>query len=214
MRTSDDPEPRPQSGSARESREAPPAAPIHGTWRIAVHRRTRLAGVTRGLIQRAARQVLRRESVPACEVSVLVTRDPEIRELNRAWRGVDAPTDVLSFPQWEGVPIPAEAVLIEDRASQAPLSPEGTGEARFLPLGDLVISAETAAVQAETLGVPLDAVVAHLVVHGMLHLLGYDHASKRDERKMRSREGEVLEALGLHPVLWPDGGGIAKVGLH
>ncbi|MBM3462124.1 MAG: rRNA maturation RNase YbeY [Armatimonadetes bacterium] len=152
-------------------------------WRVSVQRKSPLSGLKRGLIQRAARETLRLEKVPSCEVSVLLTDDVEIRALNLAWRGVDAPTDVLSFSQWEGHPpdVPGPDVP---------------------PLGDVVISTQTAAQQAASLQVGLDQVVAHLMVHGVLHLLGYDHAEPAEEADMRSREGRVLEILEARPVLW------------
>lgn len=131
-------------------------------------------------MQRAARQVLRDEAVPACEVSVLLTDDAEIHALNRQWRGVDKPTDVLSFPQ------------LEDLAS---LCATGT-------LGDVVISLDTARREAAERRVSLDDVMAHLMVHGILHLLGYDHAEPAEERLMRARERAALAGMGRRPVMW------------
>jgi probable rRNA maturation factor len=132
------------------------------------------------LLQRAARQTLRCEGAPPCELSILLTDDAEIRVLNREYRGVDKPTDVLSFAQWEGEPIVAGSSL-----------------------GDVVISMQTAQQQAHELQRSLDAVVAHLVVHGVLHLLGHDHAEANEERRMRARENVALRALGFEAVLWP-----------
>lgn len=166
--------------------------PAH-RWRIPVRRRRPLRGLTRGLIQRAARQALSSEAAPTCEVSVLLTHDNQIQALNREWRGIDAPTDVLSFSLWEGEAAP---VVAEDPP----------------PLGDVVISVDTATRQAAELGVPIDSVVAHLVVHGVLHLLGFDHATSRDERAMRAREGRALSAMGLAPVLWPAGAEVRASG--
>jgi probable rRNA maturation factor len=133
--------------------------------------------------------VLALHETPACEVSLLLTGDDEIRELNKAWRGIDAPTDVLSFAQNEEEDFPATDTLA--------------------PLGDVVISVDTAARQAQDLDRPLDSVMAHLVVHGTLHLLGYDHRNARERHRMQQSEANALRAMGLEPVLWeaaPGGG--------
>jgi len=90
--------------------------------------------------------------------------DPEIHELNRDYRGKDRPTDVLSFPQWEGESFDF-----------------GNGP---IALGDLVISIETAWRQALELGHPLESELDFLTIHGTLHLLGYDHVTAADRRRM------------------------------
>lgn len=129
-----------------------------------------------------ALRLLRAENCPDnTEVSVLLTGDEEIRTLNRDYRGIDSPTDVLSFSQNEG----------EDF---------GTGEDES-PLGDVVISIETARRQAEQRGASLEEEVDLLLVHGLLHLLGYDHAEPEDEKRMFARQDEVLSAKkGIRPV--------------
>ncbi|MBI3912133.1 MAG: rRNA maturation RNase YbeY [Armatimonadetes bacterium] len=108
---------------------------------------------------------------PNVEVSVLFCTDALIHELNRRYRGVDRPTDVLSFPQ------------------ESPAPPEGPH-----PLGDVVISVETAAQQAVERGRPLDEEVAWLFLHGVLHLLGYDDATAAEAREMDQRAHRILEA--------------------
>lgn len=110
------------------------------------------------------------------ELSVVLCDDAFILPLNRDWRGKDAPTDVLSFAQQEGEGGPQDSVV----------------------LGDLVISVETAARQAQALGHPLDAEVAVLLVHGLLHLLGFDHEGDPAEAaEMKAEERRVLDALHL-----------------
>lgn len=152
---------------------------------VAVQRRARATDLTRGLLQRVVRQTLADEQAGLCDVSVLLTDDAEIHDLNRQWRGVDKPTDVLSFPLLEEVTLPAPSERDEP-----------------LPLGDLVISLDTARREAEARGAPLDEVVAHLAVHGVLHLLGYDHAEPEETADMRMRERRTLEHLGWRPVMW------------
>jgi probable rRNA maturation factor len=109
------------------------------------------------------------------EVSVLVTTDDEVRELNLRFLGFDEPTDVLSFPD----------------ESEGFLEAEGA-----MPyLGDIAIALPTAVRQADEIGHTIDAEVAHLLVHGLLHLCGYDHVnSAEEEQKMRDRERYYLGA--------------------
>lgn len=110
------------------------------------------------------------------EVSILLTSDAEMQELNRRWRGLDKPTDVLSFPS--GVaPIPGEPTHV----------------------GDIALAYETARSDAAEIGRPFDAHVSHLLVHGFLHLLGYDHLRDEDAAVMESLEAKILAGLG-----WPD----------
>src|SRR5690606_21198778 len=111
--------------------------------------------------------------------------DEEIRVLNRDYRGKDAPTDVLSFPLWE----PEEVADIRAHPERYPERP--------LLVGDVVISVETAARQAEEYGHGLERELAYLCVHGMLHLLGYDHEDEAARAAMRAREEAILTELGL-----------------
>jgi probable rRNA maturation factor len=107
------------------------------------------------------------------ELSILLTGDGPVRELNRQYLGIDAPTDVLSFSQREG-----DAFAIPD------------GETPHL--GDIIISVDTATQQANDAGIPLQDELAHLLVHGVLHLVGYDHASPDEEAEMRRHEDAIL----------------------
>jgi probable rRNA maturation factor len=113
------------------------------------------------------------------EIAVRVVGKGESRELNRLWRGKDKPTNVLSFPAPEqskrGMPVDA-----------------------YLPLGDLVICADVVRREAVRDGKPVDAHWAHMVVHGALHLAGYDHETgERDRMKMERREIAVLKSFGI-----------------
>ncbi len=114
-----------------------------------------------------------------CEVSVTFTDNEKIHALNRDYRAVDRPTDVLSFPMFEG----------EELTGQA-FGP--------LPLGDIVISLEKAEEQAASYGHSFEREVAFLTVHSVLHLLGYDHeTSEEEEQEMFSRQSVILETMGL-----------------
>ncbi len=116
------------------------------------------------------------------EVSVTFTDNEKIRELNRKFRGIDRATDVLSFPLFD----------YEGQTDEPPVD-ELVGM-----LGDIVISLEQAKKQAEEYGHSFEREAAFLCVHSMLHLLGYDHeTSKEDDADMRRRQSEILARMGL-----------------
>lgn len=142
----------------------------------------------RRLIQRAISAALREEKVPDdCEVSVLLTDNEGIHELNRDYRGVDRPTDVLSFPANELSPGEFDADLCER-------DPE-TGR---VFLGDMAISLEKCEAQAEEFGHSFERELMYLTVHSTLHLLGYDHVDEAEmKRQMRGREGVIMSRLGI-----------------
>ena len=127
------------------------------------------------LLERAARTALEHEGETLdSELTIVLTNDARLQELNRDYLGIDAPTDVLSFPASE-------------------LDPE-TG-ARYL--GDILISVPRAESQATAARHPLESEAQLLVVHGVLHLLGYDHAEATEKARMWKAQAEVLEMLGL-----------------
>lgn len=111
------------------------------------------------------------------EVSVVLADDATVRALNRDFRGKDVPTDVLSFPA-------------------GPRSPGLPAECPW-PLGDIVLAFETSARDAAAAGRPLGAHLAHLVVHGTLHLLGHDHERPEEAEQMEALERRILAALGV-----------------
>lgn len=164
------------------------------------------AGVREAVV-RAVQLTLERAGLPGAEVSLALVDDGEIARLNREYRGVEGPTDVLSFPLLEQAEL--EAARQGDGAGDAPPDAfppaECTGNqsqawvpvAPPLLLGDVVISLERAGRQAEQYGHSLVREVAFLAVHGTLHLLGYDHEAPADEARMMSETEAVLAALGL-----------------
>ena len=111
-----------------------------------------------------------------CEVTLVLTDDDEMRELNRTWRGKDSSTNVLSFPVGE---------------------PVGEAHGEPSPLGDIVLAGEAVIEEAKVKGIPAADHAAHLVVHGMLHLLGFDHERDADAERMESLETKVLAGLGI-----------------
>lgn len=126
-------------------------------------------------LERIAAEVLAAEEVSMAELGVLVTDDEAVRRLNREYAGDDEATDVLAFSLREG-----EEFVSPDSVSR---------------LGEVIISFPTAERQAKEAGRPVEDEIAHLLVHGVLHLLGYDHAEPEDEKRMRAREGSLLAAL-------------------
>jgi len=116
----------------------------------------------------------------AIELSIRLTSDSEVKALNARWRGKDKPTNVLSFAQLEP----------EELDSIAPAGPE-------LMLGDIVLARGVCEHEAEEKGVTLEEHATHLLVHGTLHLLGYDHQDDGSAEDMESREVRALERLGI-----------------
>ena len=113
-----------------------------------------------------------------CEISVTFVDMEEIHELNKLHRGVDKPTDVLSFPQFEDV------------CEEAPEEGE-------ICLGDVVICREKAAEQAEEFGHSFEREILYLFVHSVLHLLGYDHMDEGEKKVMRAREEKIMEHIDV-----------------
>ena len=117
-----------------------------------------------------------------CEVSVTFTDNEGIHELNKKFRGVDKPTDVLSFPLFD----------YEGETEEPPI------DEIISNLGDIVISLEKAQEQAAEFGHSFERETAFLCVHSMLHLLGYDHEkSDEEDAEMRAKQREIMEIMGL-----------------
>jgi len=142
---------------------------------------------TCALVRKAIRTTLSIEGVAApCEIDVRLTDDSHIQTLNRELRQVDAPTDVLSFPEFD---------LTPGEALEEALADPGTG---LIPLGDMAINMDRVKVQAQEYGHSIRRELAYLTVHSVLHLLGYDHMDDGAEKaRMRGREEIVMQALGI-----------------
>jgi len=143
---------------------------------------------TRALMQTCSQAAQRAEGVTLpLSVFIRVTDDDEIRTINREQRGVDRATDVLSFPMNELTP-----------GAFDPDACEWDYETDRAMLGDMVISMERCAEQAETYGHSFAHEVSYLTVHSVLHLLGYDHVDEgEDKRRMRAREKEIMRLLDV-----------------
>ncbi len=142
------------------------------------------------LISDAAAAVLAATPLPAdlagrgCEVSVVLTDDARMQEMNRTWRGIDKPTDVLSFPGDDGFAPPDMPV----------------------PLGDIVLARQTMLRDAALLHRDLPHHLSHIAVHGLLHLLGWDHEVAAEAEEMEAQERLVLRELGFDDDHEEDGG--------
>ncbi|MBI2836231.1 MAG: rRNA maturation RNase YbeY [Chloroflexi bacterium] len=131
-------------------------------------------------LKKALSQILSAKGVDSStEVSLLITGQEKIRELNRQYLGEDAPTDVLSFP-----------MLPQPSGTEFVTAPDGQKH-----LGELVISLPQAITQAEEHGHPPEREITILLIHGALHLLGYDHAEPDEEKEMKSLEAEILGSV-------------------
>jgi probable rRNA maturation factor len=142
------------------------------------------------LAEAAARAALAHLGHPAeaLEISLLGCDDARIAVLNGTFRGKPKPTNVLSWPAWDLAP-EAPGAQPEDPETGTAEDPE--------PLGDIAIAWETCAREAEEQGKPMRDHVTHLVVHGCLHLLGYDHETEADAALMEGHEVAILASLGL-----------------
>lgn len=146
-------------------------------------------------------ETMQRKVVEACldyencpyeaEVSILLTDDEAIRQINQEYRDIDRPTDVLSFPAVE-YDTPGDFSKLEENVADW-FHPE-TGE---LLLGDIVISVERAKLQAKEYGHSLEREIAFLTAHSMFHLFGYDHMEESDRAVMEKKQSDVLEKLQI-----------------
>ena len=143
--------------------------------KIAIENRQRKVKPRKLLLRSVARRILSASGCPDARLSVLITDDAGIREINHAWLGKDRPTNVISFAMQEGA---------------------GAGVQPDL-LGDVVISAETAARDALDAGLSVEHELYFLLLHGILHLLGYDHerGTAAEARRMEAREQELFAQL-------------------
>jgi probable rRNA maturation factor len=127
------------------------------------------------LVEKAAGAALRQQSAPEdADLTIVLTNDEQLHKLNHEYLGVDAPTDVLSFPSDQTDP-----------------------ESGSRYLGDILISVPRAALQAAGAGHSVEAEVQLLVAHGVLHLLGHDHAQADEKARMWQAQSEILAKLGL-----------------
>jgi probable rRNA maturation factor len=134
--------------------------------------------ISHKLLKKAAQQTLEHQAAPKpYAMTILLSDDAQLQKLNRDYLEMDAPTDVLSFPSGD--------------------TDLETGEKY---LGDVIISVSRAERQAKAARLPLEAEAQLLVVHGVLHLLGHDHAAAGEKARMWKAQGEILKSLGVGPI--------------
>ena len=160
-------------------------------WEITVDIDERfVAEVAEETLTAALSAVLTYAGVGDAGVAIVITDNDYVQSLNREYRGVDAPTDVLSFAAQEGYDLDAE------------FAPEAAAEIdRYL--GDLILAYPYAAAQATRYGYPVQVELQLLVVHGCLHLLGYDHDSDESQAEMWAAQSAILTSLGVSVDLTP-----------
>ena len=142
---------------------------------------------TEALLDRVISAALEAEGMDLpCEINVLLTDDEGIHQVNLDMRGVDRPTDVLSFPMFDLEP------------GQHPEEGEEDPETGLVPLGDMCVSLERAAAQAEEFGHSQEREIGYLTVHSVLHLLGYDHMTEDEAKVMEAKQAAALKALGIN----------------
>jgi probable rRNA maturation factor len=173
--------------SKRRRKPASPARPdrrnrepvkIEIVVRSALWRKRRTA---QSIVRKAVLAAAKAASTPGAELAIVLDNDSAIKALNRDWRGKNAATNVLSFPA-------------------APNSPPTRGGKSGRPtpyIGDIVIAYQTTAREAAAEGKPFSHHLAHLAIHGFLHLLGYDHENDRDAEKMERLERRILGRLAV-----------------
>ena len=144
------------------------------------------AGTAKAVVRRALKQAATTLSTKSAELAIVLTDDAAMRRLNRDWRGVDAPTNVLSFATKN----PGNRHM-RDRVS------DELDKRLGKHLGDIVLAYETIRREAHGERKPFDHHLAHLVVHGFLHLLGYDHGSDAQARRMETIERAILGDLAV-----------------
>ncbi len=161
---------RPQRDAAKGARVAIDLLVEAGEWPA----KTKLSAIARRAVDGVLAEI-GKDGRGSSEISLVFSDDAHIRTLNAGWRGKDKPTNVLSFPafpDWRGGSLP-------------PM------------LGDVILAAETIAAEAVAQGKPLADHISHLIVHGILHLIGYDHEADADAEEMEAIERRVLAGMNV-----------------
>ncbi|WP_010270267.1 rRNA maturation RNase YbeY [Paenibacillus senegalensis] len=139
----------------------------------------------------------KKEDIPLGEVALSFVDDEEIRQLNKEYRGIDRPTDVLSFPMLE---YGADEMVIDYSELEGIAADEDTLTSGLYSgdqLGDIVISVPRALAQAEEYGHSIEREIGFLFVHGFLHLLGFDHQNEEEEQLMIRKQEDILREAGI-----------------
>ena len=144
----------------------------------------KLQGKEEEIIRKVVKKVLKEEGIKHdVDVYITLTNNEEIRKINKEYRNIDKPTDVLSFPMYEREDIKTLRKPKEDDVEEI--------------LGDIVISVSKVIAQSKEYGHSYERELAYLTTHGMLHLLGYDHMEDDEKEEMREHEEAVLSKLNI-----------------
>lgn len=150
---------------------------------IIIRNLQRKVKIDREHIQRCLEIVLKKLKLEKTEIGILFVNDFRSKELNRTYRGKNQPTDVISFPLFHSIKEIKEAV-------------KDTPYEEDLPIGDVVVNLHQAKRQADEYNVEIHEEILRLIVHGVLHLCGYDHElSKKQEKRMFRKQKELLDAI-------------------
>ncbi|MCR5625153.1 MAG: rRNA maturation RNase YbeY [Lachnospiraceae bacterium] len=146
------------------------------------------------ILSEVINKALESENFPfSYEVNLSFVNNEEIHEINKETRGIDRPTDVLSFPMID-FSAPADYSILDDSSYLAGCINPDTND---IILGDILISVEKAMEQAEEYGHPLKREICFLTAHSILHLLGYDHETDEERLVMEKKQEDILESLGI-----------------
>ncbi|MFD0692812.1 rRNA maturation RNase YbeY [Paenibacillus sp. GCM10027628] len=149
-----------------------------------------------GKLEELLRLAGEQEDIVAGEIALTFVDDEAIHELNKQYRGIDRPTDVLSFAMSE-FGVDEIEIIYEDAEDGDGDGDETESESFIEPLGDIIISVPRAIAQAEEYGHSVERELGFLFVHGFLHLIGYDHQSEEEEKAMFAKQEEILQKAGL-----------------
>ena len=185
--------------SRRRRKSVAPARPRRRNRepvRIEIVVRSTLWGKCRtaqSVVRKAVLAAAKAVSTPGAELAIVLGNDSAIKALNRDWRGKNTATNVLSFP---AVPVGSAQAAGKSGKKTSQKTSDKSGPP--IPyIGDIVIAYQTTAREAAAEGKPFGHHLAHLAVHGFLHLLGYDHENDRDAEKMESLERRILRRLAV-----------------
>ena len=148
--------------------------------------------IDKSFVRKVVKHTLKKMEAEKSEVNIIFVGLEEIHEINKTYRNVDRPTDVLSFPMFEG----EELKTIFSKANESDAQESNEGILQDI-LGDIIISIPKIKEQAEEYGHSFEREFAYMLVHGFYHLMGYDHMEEEEKKVMRKKEENVLSKLEL-----------------
>jgi probable rRNA maturation factor len=159
--------------------------------------RWRKQHTAQSVVRKAVLAAAKAASTAPAELAIVLSHDSAIKALNRDWRGKNTATNVLSFPAAPAGPSPKAKKISKKSAKKSSQNTPDKCRAPIPYIGDIVIAYQTTAREAAAEGKPFSHHLAHLAVHGFLHLLGYDHENDRDAEEMETLERRILRRLAV-----------------